>query len=344
MAGLCPGAERRFLHLHEIADKGILFQHCPRAQPGKGADLRARTDARAFDMAEALDPCPIGNCNARTEYDIRLNHNVATQPGVMAEEDGFRRDQRCAIGQRGFTARSLPRSFGSSEFAAAVDPGYFARIIAYHHRASPAVSDRDIDDVRQVIFALRIVIADPREQREQIFAPGGEQARVTQTARTLFLASILEFDHFGYAASIVGNDAAIMPWIGGLEAQNHTSGLVCAMQTLQHRAHCFRANEWDISVKHEHITAKSGERILRLLHSVACAQLRLLRDGFSPTPNRPLNLICLVADHDNGLFRCQLVQRCKQMVKHRPSSNRVQHLVQVALHSCALARSKNDRS
>ena len=73
------------------------------------------------------------------------------------------------------------------------------------------------------------------------------------------------------------------------------------------------------------------------------AQLWLLQgDGDIAIGNCLAKLFVPVARHDYRLRRRQFVKAVEQVEQHRLARDRVQHLVQVALHAGALARSKDN--
>ena len=176
MAGLRALAHYGVLYLDEITDFGLFFQHRTGAQARVGANFGAARQCRAFDVAEGADPHAVGHGNPRAEHHIGLYRDIAAQLGVPGKPHGFGRDQAGAIGHRLLAAARLPAGFRFGKLGATVDPGDFIRVRRHHHRAAAAIGQRDVDHIGEVIFALRIGIADPGEQREQICRARSHQA------------------------------------------------------------------------------------------------------------------------------------------------------------------------
>ncbi len=100
----------------------------------------------------------------------------------------------------------LPRRLDGGEFGAAVDPGDFR--CGGLDDAARAVGEGD--DVGQVIFPRGIGVADAGEERPQVGAADGEDARIAQVDGALGGRRVLELDHLG-DDPVVGDDPAIGP-------------------------------------------------------------------------------------------------------------------------------------
>ena len=93
----------------------------------------------------------------------------------MREPNGFRSDQADTVRHGFFPTTVLPLTFYGREFGAAVDPGDLGRIVHLDHGA---ILSRQHDNIRQIIFACRIVVADLVKQYEQIGRACGHQTAV----------------------------------------------------------------------------------------------------------------------------------------------------------------------
>ncbi len=274
MIGLGACAQRGVLHLDEIADLAALFHHSTGPEPRKGADRTAGTYTRAFQMAESVDRRTIGDSNAGAEHNIGFNRDIAAQLRVMAEEHRLGRDQRRPLRHRRFAPYSLPARFDCREFRARVDARHFI---------SPGFDDHDLVTTRnragrhigQVVFALRIVVADIVEQRPHIVRMRNDQAGVAQPRPLLALGRILELDHLADCAVIVSDNPAIGERICGAKAQH--SHLCAAFQSGNKALHCFRLDHRAIAETHHHQAAEACQRIFRLQGRVRSAQLQFLQ-------------------------------------------------------------------
>ncbi len=175
MAGLGAGAEHRVLHLDEIADEAALLHHRAGAQPRERADLRTAGKPRALDVTECLDVYPVRNLDAGAEHDIGLDRHVLPEHGVVAEEHGVGCPERRARSHRRLAPDGLPAGFHGGELGAAVDPSNLVRVsLDHHHRVAPRDCPRR--HVGEVVFALRIVVADGFEERPHIVRMRDDQA------------------------------------------------------------------------------------------------------------------------------------------------------------------------
>ena len=91
------------------------------------------------------------------------------------------------------------------------------------------------------------------------------------------------------------------------------------------------------------MAGKAFERFTRLQRGVGSTELRLLQCGGNVAPfQRSVELLALVADHHDRALEIELGKAVEQVEQHRPPGDRVQDLMQVALHTGSLACSKDD--
>ena len=163
------------------------------------------------------------------------------------------------------------RRFFCQRASASVDAAHFVWIVGDDHRAVAALERGDIDDVDEVVFALRIVVADLAEQIEQVRRLHRHEARVAQTAGALFLVGVLVFDHHRDPAVIVSKDATVLQRVFRFEAEHDHGRRVGRVQPLDHRAHRLGAHERHIAVEDQYVAVEAGQRLFRLLHRMAGA-------------------------------------------------------------------------
>src|SRR5206468_7184047 len=144
---------------------GVRGEPGPGTDPREGADAGFSADLRALDMAEGVDGRAVGDLDAGTEDHMRLNSDVAPKLGVECEPHAFGVDQRRAILQCLLAPAVLPLQLQVRELGAAVDAGGFIRIALDDYRRA-ALRARNGDDVGEVIFAPRVVVADLGEPAE----------------------------------------------------------------------------------------------------------------------------------------------------------------------------------
>jgi hypothetical protein len=167
VVGLGAFPQPRLLRLDEIAYLRSFTDFRAGAQAGIGADLAAGRDGRSLQMAEGADARTRRDPDAGAEDDVRLHDRVAADLGIVGEEDGLRRDEADAFRHRLGAAAALPERLDLGELGAAVDAGDFVRIDLDNRRAVP-VGRREHDDIRKIIFAGGIVVADAGEERPEV--------------------------------------------------------------------------------------------------------------------------------------------------------------------------------
>ena len=282
---------------------------------------------RPLQMAESVDHRAFLHAHAGAEDDVGLDRHVTGKLRVIGEEDRLRRDQRDALAHRLLAALRLPARFHRCQLGPAVDTGDL-RGIGLDHRARPAVRRRQHNDVRQIIFARRIVVPHPREQREQIGRARRHEAGVAQRDRPLRLVRVLIFDHPLDPAARVGDHAAVGGGIVRTEAEHHARRCVGPVQPLDHGPHRLGADERHVTIKDEHIAFEARERRLGLRDGMAGAELLgLKRDPDAAPRHRLLDLLAPGADHDHLPLGRQLGHARQQVQQHRPPGHRMKHLV-----------------
>ncbi len=149
-------------------------------------------------------------------------------------------------------------------------------------------------------------------------------------------------DHLLDRAIGAGDHAAVAQRVLRFEAEHDDRGRVAFVQPVEHPPHRLRANERNVAIEDEYVAVEVRQRCARLLHRVPRAELRFLQCGRSAPRDRRLDLLAPAADDDDGVPGPEFVDARHQVMQHRPSADRVEDLVQVALHPGALARGEDD--
>ena len=156
-----------------------------------GPMLAFGADDRAFDVAEGVDRRAVGDLDAGAEDHVRLDRHVAAELGVVGEPHALGIDQRRAFVERLLAPAALPFELEVGELGAAVDAGGLVRI-AFDDDRLPPLGGGDVDDVGQVIFARRIVVADLAQPAEQVGRAHRHHAGIAQADRALLLGRVLD--------------------------------------------------------------------------------------------------------------------------------------------------------
>jgi len=167
-----------------------------------------------------------------------------------------------------------------------------------------------------------------------------DQARIAQVAGAFGVAGVLVFDHLANRAIGTGDDPAISERIGRAETKHRD--LRPAFQRAEQAADGVGAHHRAIAKTHQDQPAEIGQRRFGLQGGVGGSQLRLLQCDCDITAHqRGAQLFVPIPRHHHRAGQRSLSQTVEQVEQHRLARNRVQHLVQVALHAGALARGKN---
>ena len=168
--------------------------------------------------------------------------------------------------------------------------------------ANPSIFVRDVDDIGEIKFLLRIVVGDAIQQREQVARFHRHQARIGQLYRFFRLGCVFLLDHFDDAA-IFDDYAAIAGWIFWFERQHDHRRHISGVQSFDHRLHRSGRHKGHVAIKNEDITIKPRQSALRLLHGMASAKLGFLHRKLCRARQSGLQLFLAAADHHNLLGR-----------------------------------------
>ena len=195
------------------ASNGILFNH---ESPIRGETFVTRKITRAVAAIKLgfQDKLYIGNLDARPKHDVRFDCHVAPELRIECEPDALGVDQRRALLKRLLPAAALPLKLKVRELGAAVHTSRFIGVGFDDHCVAP-LRGGDVDEVRQVIFPRRIVVANLPEPAEEVVGSNGHHAGIAETDCALLLRRILVLDHLRNAIPIAKDDAAVVQRVTG---------------------------------------------------------------------------------------------------------------------------------
>src|SRR3954454_19748401 len=201
------------LELDEIAHLGLLGKPRSGTDPSERANARLGPDGCTLDMAECVDSRAVGDTDAGTEDDMRLDRDVAAELRVVCEPDALRVDQGRPLLKRLLAASALPLQLEVGELDAAIDPCGLIRI-AFDYDCIASFGGGDVDDIGEVVLAGGIVVADLVEPPEEVIGADGHHAGVAEPDCALLLRRILKLDHFCDMVAVSKDDPPVFQWIG----------------------------------------------------------------------------------------------------------------------------------
>ncbi len=339
MVDLSAFAQFRLFDFDEIADLRLCANLGSGTQSRIGADLGTLGDGCALDVREGVDDHIISHRHARPEYNIGLDHDIAAQFSVMREEHGFRRYQRHAIAHRLAAPPVLPGSLDHGLLRPAVHASHFPGL----GFDDGTLSAGQHDDVGQIIFACRIVVADLVEQDKKVGRSHSHKSGVAQRHGSFGRVGILIFDHLVDDALPTDDDPPIGARVLRPEAQHHGAQVITQVQTVQHGPHGLCPHQRHIAIEDQYVTSETGKRVMRLGNSMASSQLLLLHgDHRACSGDSGFHLLAARANHDDLPLGLKLRDAGQQVQQHWPTRDRMEHLMLGGLHARALPGGKDD--
>ena len=130
-------------------------------------------------MAEGPDLRTGPDRHAGAEHHVRLDQRIRLDDGIMREEHGLRRDEGNARLQRFPACAGLEDRFrlGKARFGIAADQVCFR---ATHRPAPQPLGAGEADQVRQVVFALGVLVRHLLQQAEHLRRVAGHDAGIAQ--------------------------------------------------------------------------------------------------------------------------------------------------------------------
>ena len=282
--------------------------------------------------------------NAGSENHVRLNHAVGLQQGIVLQDDAVRMLQGCALLHRPAAQALLHDGLGTGEFELGVDALHFFRVRRFDNGGIEPFGRRQGNQVRQVVFALGVVVADLLQQREQRFGPPQQQSRPTEVERPLLRAGVLLLDNAGKRPGAVQNQTAISGGIVRPETQPDEIGGTGFPPCGQHGLKGLAGDERPIAIEHQDLSTRRYllfQQRGRRLHGMRGAKLLGLHSG-RPGSDGLGDFGHVGPDHNDGLGRVQRLGGIQDMLHHGLSGNAVKDLRQGGAHPRSLARSQDN--
>ncbi len=159
----------------------------------------------------------------RADHDMRLDQDVAADPGVAREKHGFGRDQRRASEHGAFARRRCIAASAARELDAVVDAHHLLFRRPRATRAASPLRCGDRDEVGQIKFARGVVGADRLQHLERARARKRHRAGVAAADRALRRARVLVFAD-GDEHAVALDQPSVACRVGGLEAERGQPG------------------------------------------------------------------------------------------------------------------------
>ena len=334
-------ADLRLLHLAEIANLGAFGEVRAGAQAGKGTDGRVGFDMRAFQMGKGMDHRAALHRHARTENHIGFDQGILADHRIMGQEHRFRRNHGHA-GQHDFAALAfLPQAFEHGEFSAGITAGHFL-LGGRDHDGATTARPRDLHEIRQIIFALGIAIADTLQKIEGLTSVDSHDAAIAPLDRPFSLGSILLLTD-GDQLPVFCQKAAIAGWGIRLKTNDHDV-VACRERTagLQQR---FGRDQRHIAINDDHVVISRRNRFARRQNGMAGAKTFFLKESLDRHTFRcggRRYLIGVTTDDQCRIANAGSVNRSDNVRNHRQAGNRVQNLRKAGFHPRTVASGEND--
>ena len=180
MIDLAAVTNRTFLEFHEVAHLDAIPEFGAWTQARERTELAALAGGSTFDVAVwmnhgaradtavtnhviGFDADAIAELDVALEDGVDVDEHIATAPERAADVDARRIREADALGHEFVDEARLQRTLGLSQLFLVVDTHNFFLAVGLDAVNRDAVGDGHLDDVGEVILALRVVVAEPVE-------------------------------------------------------------------------------------------------------------------------------------------------------------------------------------
>ncbi len=351
MVRLGAGAHLRILDLDEVADVHAVGERRVRTGARERPDVAVRADLGGLDHAarEHLrvvanrgvadhdvrsDAHAVAERHAAFEHHVDVDEHVAAGLERAANVYARRVGQRHAgLHQRAGTQTPILR-LHLGQLQAVVDAEHLGNGRRHQRTHGDLLLHGHLDDIGQVVLALRVRIAQLAEPLAQQLRGHRHHAGVALADRELLPVRVLLLDDLLHAAALVAHDATVAGGIGKLDSQQAHRTRPGERDQL---GECLAADQRHVAVEDQHEMVV-GDRRHRLHHRMAGAELLgLQRPADLRRRERRAHLFAAMPVHDFDRRGMQRGRSFDHMAQQRATGERLQHLGPVGVHALALA-------
>ena len=345
------------LDLDEVVDLDALEEMRVRAQVDELAELDivvdlafVRVDELARHAVAALDVLEadirsnlafLADDRAMLEPGHRVDDGIAADLDVVIDVRRRRVHDGDALAHELFILAAAQDLLGAGELQARVDAERVLVVVSGHGPDLLAFLLEDLEHVRQVVLALRVVVRHVRERLEEVLGGEAVDARVDLADLALRLRRVLVLDDLLDRAVRRADDAAVARRIRHDGREDRRLGSGCHMLIVEFLEE--RARQERRVAAEDHDRARLIlEEFLRLQDGVARAELLRLRDELRLITDGLADHLAAEARHDDVALRTGRLGRIDDVLQHRLAARLVQDLRQLRLHARALAGREDD--
>ena len=223
VVGFGGAAEARIFDFHEVADARLGVELRAGTQAGERPDSASRADVGALDNAVRFDNATVADATVADDaagpddasvadfdfafqHHIDIDHAVAAERAPSAQVESRRVDDAHTVVEQRARLAGLKHALGARQVGRGVD----AQGLLRGRRASGDVDaggGRMRDDVGQVKFVLRVVVAEAGQARVDDRGRRGDEAGVAFAEVFLRGGGVLFLDDARHPPALVAHDA-----------------------------------------------------------------------------------------------------------------------------------------
>src|SRR5690606_18309825 len=226
----------RFLGLHKVTDLSSIRQLCSRTQARKRTDIAVASDNGIFNVTVRFDVSVVANTavdddavglnrytiaqyNITFKYAVDINHHIAANLQITTAVEPGRVQEGCT-GDHQFTGfLPLIKPLQCSLLLTVVDTfHFFHRTRLFYLNAHAALAGEG-DDVRQIVFALGIIVAQLGQPLLQVLRFYRHDAGIDFVDPPLFFIGILVLDDGCNRTTGIAQDTTVTRRIGKVHSQ-----------------------------------------------------------------------------------------------------------------------------
>ena len=338
MIGLHAGTQATVLDFDIVADSPAGADVTIRTDVCGGSELDVVLDHTRLDDAVGLDVHPFADPARSVDHAARFDARVL--PDLYSRVDVGRRGiDHCDSGghqllQIAFALYGLSHS----QVAAIVYAESFLFVRQDQRFDLLAPSDGDADQVRQVVLALSVVVAERSERVPQEIRIDEIHSGVVLTGLEFFRRGVRCFDDAADRTRVIAQDDSGQR-SSGREHHQRRPALTLAFQ---HGFKGLGAQQWGVAVEHRDVPFEVSQGGAGLPHRVSRAFAFRLENKVSPSLKGGADPIGIPSDDDHQGLGIEGFGNSQGVVEHGLARDRVKHLRESGFHACALASGEDD--